>query len=519
MKRNALRCLAIVLLSVCCWAQAATPQPLPKRPAASAVGPQRTAQYFASIRRNPLLLLEFLRAMPKGGDLHNHLSGAVYAESYVQWAADDGFCLNRQALAYTVGACDSEKGLLPASAVLRDGGLYQQVINALSMRFFTGPESAHDHFFNTFGRFGAVSSSHTGEMLAEVASRAAAQHELYLELMLAADKLEAARLGAGVGWDPELPNLRQRLLDAGVSAVVGDARRNLDQAESKMRQILRCDKPDADPGCNISVRFQYEVHRGLPPEVVFAEMLTGFELAGADARVLALNLVMPEDAYTPMHDFDLHMRMLDYLHGVYPRVNITLHAGELAPGLVPPEGLRSHIRDSIARGHASRIGHGVDVMYERQPDALLQQMARNHILVEICLTSNDLILGVRGDGHPLPVYMRAGVPVALSTDDEGVSRIDLTHEFLRAVETYNPSYDDVKRMARNSLEYAFLPGQSLWADSTSWRPATACAHDRPGATAPSAACSRWLESNEKARLQWKLEQELAEFEAQPRSGR
>ena len=40
-----------------------------------------TARYFASIRNNPSLLLAFLADMPKGGDLHNHLSGAIYAES------------------------------------------------------------------------------------------------------------------------------------------------------------------------------------------------------------------------------------------------------------------------------------------------------------------------------------------------------------------------------------------------------------------------------------------------------
>jgi adenosine deaminase len=41
----------------------------------------------------------------------------------------------------------------------------------------------------------------------------------------------------------------------------------------------------------------------------------------------------------------------------------------LAFGLVPPEGVGFHIRDSIERGHAERIGQGVDVMNERDPVA------------------------------------------------------------------------------------------------------------------------------------------------------
>ena len=114
---------------------------------------------------------------------------------------------------------------------------------------------------------------------------------------------------------------------------------------------------------------------------------------------------MPEDWYVPMHDFDLHMKMLDYLHGVYPKVHISLHAGELAMGLVPPEGLAFHIRQSIEQGHAERIGHGVSVMNERDAVSLLREMARRKVLVEICLTSNDVILGVRGHGaSPAGLY-------------------------------------------------------------------------------------------------------------------
>jgi hypothetical protein len=196
---------------------------------------------------------------------------------------------------------------------------------------------------------------------------------------------------------------------------------------------------------------------GLAREQVFAQILLGFELAKADPRFVGFNLVMPEDYYVPMHDFDLHMRIIEALHKFYPATHVSLHAGELAMGLVPPEGLRFHIRESIERGGAERIGHGVDVMSENDPIGLLREMAAKNVLVEICLTSNDVILGVSGDSHPLPVYMKYGVPVALATDDEGVSRSDMTHEYLRAVETYGLSYADLKRMARASLEHSFIP--------------------------------------------------------------
>src|SRR5205814_8509704 len=171
-----------------------------------------------------------------------------------------------------------------------------------------------------------------------------------------------------------------------------------------------------------------------------------------------------EHWYVPRRDFGLNMKMLSYFLRLYPKVHITLHAGELAGGQAPPEALRSHIRDSIEIAGAERIGHGTAVMYEHDPIGLLKEMAKRKVLVEICLTSNDLILGVRGVDHPLPLYLRYGVPVALATDDEGVSRSDITAEYLRAAQTYNLSYRQLKQMARQSLEHSFLPGASLWVD-------------------------------------------------------
>src|SRR4051812_24854431 len=132
---------------------------------------ERTARYLDLVRQQPSLLLQFLREMPKGGDLHNHLSGSVYAESYIRWAVADGICFDRVQLAYRPAPCDPNSGKVEAKEVLANSGLYQQAINALSMRFFQGPESGHDHFFNTFGKFGEVSYRHLAEELAEVIAR------------------------------------------------------------------------------------------------------------------------------------------------------------------------------------------------------------------------------------------------------------------------------------------------------------------------------------------------------------
>jgi adenosine deaminase len=122
---------------------------------------------------------------------------------------------------------------------------------------------------------------------------------------------------------------------------------------------------------------------------------------------------------------------------------------------VPPEAMRSHIRESVHTGHASRIGHGVAVMHEDRAIELLREMAAKKVLVEVALSSNDVILGVKGRQHPLRTYLQFGVPVALVTDDMGVSRTTHTQEFMKAVEEQHLDYRTLKTLARNSIAYSF----------------------------------------------------------------
>lgn len=485
---------------------------------AGADAERRASRHFESIRNQHPLLVAFLQEMPKGGDLHNHLWGAIYAEEWIDFAAQDGLCVDRTTSLLLAPPCDvscDKYTSKPAvSCAYADHVLYNSVVDAWSMRNWTpGDGSGHDHFFATFDKFSLTAQNHAGDEIAEAAARAAADHLQYVEIMHTADGSDSAALGAKAGWDDDLGRLRERLLASGLKEIVTTTRERLNQSEKKMQSELKCGTPDADPGCDVKVRYLYQVLRGLPREQVFAQILLGFELAQADPRFVGLNLVMPEDWYVPMHDFDLHMKMLDYLHGVYPKVHISLHAGELAMGLVPPEGLRFHIRESVELGHAERIGHGVTVMHERDAAGLLKEMAKRKVLVEICLTSNAVILGVEEKEHPLPVYRQYGVPVALATDDQGVSRSDMTHEYLRAVDSYGLSYGDLKRMARQSLEHSFLPGASLWSGTQPFRRVSACTGAGSTETTLSPGCRKYLGANEKARVQWRLEEEFAKFES------
>jgi adenosine deaminase len=278
---------------------------------------------------------------------------------------------------------------------------------------------------------------------------------------------------------------------------------------------LKCGTPQADAGCLVTIRYIAQVSRGGSLGAVFAQMVTGFALANdPNSKVVAVNLVQGEDGLASMQNFSLHMQMLKALRPLYPTAHLTLHAGELAPGLVPPDGLTFHVRESVLTAQAERIGHGVDIMHEDRPYELLRKMAQLHVLVEICLSSNDLILGISGSQHPLATYLQYGVPAALATDDEGVSRSEISREFLKAAQDQGLGYAQLKAMARNSLQYSFIGGGSLWTNEERGKfvAVAQCAQDLAIAKLTSNGCREYLARSEKAKLQWQLEEDFRNFE-------
>ena len=486
---------------------------------------KRASLNLEAARSNPLQLRNLLLKMPKGADLHNHLSGAIYAESWIRAAAEDHLCLDPSALQGTKSVFSLPEnqespscgnGKIPGADVYKNQNLYDDLIDAFSMRGFVPSPgvTAHDQFFRTFARFGGTSHKHLGEWLDEVAARAGRQNEQYIELMHTPDFSHPAKLAYEIGWREDLAQFRDALLAKGMGTDISSAKEGLDEAESLRVEREHCGQPDPSPGCQVELRYLCQVLRGFPRQQVFAQTIFCFELAMADPRFVGINFVMPEDGYISMTDYALQMRMIQFLHPFYPKVHISLHAGELAPGLVPYEGLCCHIRLAAEQAFAERIGHGVDIMYEDHPHELLKEMAAKHVMVEISLSSNDLILGVAGKNHPFPLYRQFGVPVSLNTDDEGVSRIDLTHEYVRAVATYDLQYMDLKQMVRTGIHHAFLPGASLWAHPDKFTtPVSQCAHDSLGAENPSVSCSTFLKSSEKAQQEWQLERRFRAFEA------
>lgn len=412
----------------------------------------------------------FVNLMPKGGDLHHHYSGALYAETYLDWVGQQGFCVNNGADAATRYRIETKPAqlaeaaraqCLSADAVRADNGFYRELLKRWSNKDFDNhhhEQPAPDQqFFDTFGYFGPVSGTAYRAGLLQLKARAQGENLGYLETML--------RSAPGAELPPALADKLNALTSASASAeadaVFGEVAQWL--AQDAKTQQRRADYlkqlGDAAQGLDddsFRLRFQTYVSRNSAPAVVFAGLYNGFATSALSPLLVGVNIVGPENGHVSMRDYALHMRMFGFLKRQFPTVRLAMHAGELALGMVPPEGLRSHIAEAVRVAGAERIGHGIAIAHEDGADELLAQMARQGVTVEINLTSNAFILGVQGDAHPLRVYREHGVPIVISTDDAGVSRNNLSGEYLLFASRYKPGYDELKRIVYQSVRASFL---------------------------------------------------------------
>jgi len=480
---------------------------------------QAASDTFDTLVTDPAGLAAFLKAMPKGGDLHNHLSGAVYAETYLDWARNDGDCVNTSSYsAVNSGSCSTTNAAVPTS-----GAFYDSIVGAWSMQgFVAGAETGHDHFFATFGKYGLVAGSHRDETIADVATRAADENEVYVETMFNLAKNTgtlAASVWSGTLTAADLPTFYDQLTtNAGFANAITNDVNVVSSAATGYRNVLGCSNPMAPDACNVNVRFIAQVSRTGASDQVFGQLVGAFEMASRTNQIVALNLSSPEDDSASLANYDLQMAMLDFLHTKYAStspLHVTLHAGELTAAYLPANSNANtyHIRAAVETAHAERIGHGLDIATETNSTDLMAEMAANHVLVEVCLSSNAQILEVSGAAHPLASYLAAGVPVALATDDQGVSRSSMAGEYQRAALDQHLTYRQIKTLARNSLEHAFVPGASLW--TTVGTPIAACAATATMAVGdtPNATCAAYLATSERATLQWDLESRFLAFES------
>jgi adenosine deaminase len=438
---------------------------------------ERVAQYFERIRFDEARSTQFFEAMPKGGDLHHHFSGAVYAEEMFEAARKQNFFVSRDSLfVYRE---------MPASFITRDTSIYRlsdirvpanirsMLLNFWSVKdFVPGAESNEDHFFQSFGRFGPTIGGSEALFLQTIKKRAITENVQYIETMFLRpyfNRSSAPFPDLQSTYDPLLERAGHSLDSIAAheyflrmyNTLVSDPQ-FMSNARSHHENVVELTNQSMLPRGEdslVTVRYQNYVVRTVSPSDVFAQLLLSMASCD-DSLILGVNIVAPEDNEIAMRDYWLHMQMFAFFHTKFPNVPDDLHAGELTLGVVKPEDLTWHIGSAVYIAGAKRIGHGVDMAYERGSDKLLDYMHAHNIAIEINLASNEFILGIKGERHPFTLYEEHHVPIVLGTDDPGVLRTNLTHQFVLLASRYKEvTYIEIKDFVYNSINYSFLPAR------------------------------------------------------------
>lgn len=432
---------------------------------------QRINRYFNSIRHSEAELTAFFQGLPKGGDLHNHYSGSIYAETYWQYLEQQDVWLDTVSLQY-------EYDSIKQQDIRRDYSRYRRLsdlrrrkrLSELRQKMFTewsikdyhpAYRPSDQHFFDSFRKFPATGSWHEiRQGLGELKARAASENIQYLELMLRNVPFsETLNNADSLAVQLYLHDYRDTIRLRRVADAVYQAYESLplNAAVDRFCQELDSIHTRYVGDSTVTIRYQTYVNRGNAPLIFFRDLLLAFRAADRSPWVVGVNILSPEHSDISMRDYKLHMYLFRYVHRLYPQVQYAMHAGELTLGLVKPEDLTTHIHDAVFVAGAHRIGHGVDLAHEAQLSSLLDTMARRPVPIEINLWSNEFILKVKDGQHPITLYHQHGVPIVIATDDPGVLRSNLTHQFVLLAKRYPQiNYADIRRYIRNSIQYSFL---------------------------------------------------------------
>ncbi len=451
---------------------------------------QNINDYFQKIRKNEAELTAFISQMPKGGDLHNHYTGAVYGETYVNWLIQADCCIDSLTLET---AWPSANGACPSKAFVKFSYLQStmksaafEILKTNLVRLWSTKEydqvhtdAREEHFFATFGNFSNASGLNYDTGLKELKNRAKAENVSYIETMLTNIRLQKPDKRVdiidnpdtvkfyitkltGLGQTRDQSALQQVLRSLYTSIINKLPVSNTAASANNFVDSLHSNFIGEDPA--FTMRYLAFITRTGDPLVTFMNMIAAFETVkrSTTGNIAGLNIVAPEDNPVSMRDYWLHMQMFAFCHAHYPDVNYSMHAGELTESVVQPEQLTWHIAAAVYDAGAKRIGHGVDIAYEKNNYELLRYMSSKKIPVEINLLSNEFILGVKDDKHPVLLYKHFNVPIIISTDDPGVSRTSLTEQYVLLAKRYEEiTYTDIKSYVYNSIVYSFIKDPKL----------------------------------------------------------
>ncbi len=385
-------------------------------------------------------LYRVLYYMPKGGDLHNHLSGSNFSEWWYELALEQGERGYRYYTKVRIENCVSyggnRFGRAPYYLMFRNitAVHYDQLSDCEKREYkslenlnekekagwlasirLDKPYESREEFFGThWPRLNALTQNPwiQAESLIRNMKAFGTEGVAYLETMVAVFGF-AGPDGSAITAEQVVDILRERL-----------------QQEDAL-------------ATGVTVRLQLPILRFVP--TAEEQLRRAYELVHDNSDIfVAVNMVGRED-----NDKGYPLRFLETIRELrrqYGGVRLSIHAGEV-------DEPNFHVRDTLLLG-ADRIGHGINLITD---DDTMRLMRHGPYLIETNLISNLLLQYVSDySEHPFPEYLRTGIPVALSTDDRGMWDSTMTDEFFVAVSEFNLSWDEVKTLSRNSLQYSFL---------------------------------------------------------------
>lgn len=412
-------------------------------------------------------LFAFFSQMPKGGDLHHHYSGSVYAETYADYVISKDYFINLKTLEVKKEIDDkviAKSEWKNFSDINNVSEIKADLIRKWSIKDFSHGHShisSADHFFATFSDFSVASRVTLKEGLTELKNRALLQNLSYLETIFYRINWKSAQFENEKELDIKfheiqkeyekeklfdfLENLYEKLLPK-IDVIT-------DVHNSNIRKLHDEIVPDSE---DLIVRYQNYCLRFRQPTDMFIELMSCFNSTNKSKLLVGANIVAPEHGEVSMRDYWLHMQFYHFLSKKYPNVKFSMHSGELTLGLVRPEELGQHIRSSVDIASPNRIGHGVDIIYDTDFIETMKRIKEKNIAIEINLTSNEFILNVSHDLHPLEVYHNYEIPMVICTDDEGVLRSSITEQYVLLRQRYDLSYIEIKELVFNSIRYSFI---------------------------------------------------------------
>ena len=412
--------------------------------------------------------------MPKGGNIHQHAIGAIYAEKFIQFALRDSCYINpvnyqlyynrQSALTWRDSSAILINTLLNDQPNKRDS-----IIDYWSVRNYQKfNREGRNWFFNTFMKIIPAFVGHESEILTELCQKAAEENIQYIETMFGVANIEDTllRITSEIEKNNEYDVLKsdftllyKKYEENGINEL---AKLNADSLDSFITKAKTN---------GIIVKYQLRGSRIRNDHLLtFGKLMLAFKTAELTDNLVGVNFGGPEDFGNALANYSYHMEMFRFLKEKHPTVNVSLHAGELVAGkgAAKEEDLKFHIFEAITIAGASRIGHGVDLLHETNKVEIISLMKKKSIAVEINLESNEVILGTNPQTHPVRYYFDNNIPICLCTDDEGILRTSLTNQYVLLLD-YLPeiTYQEIKRIVRNSIEYSFLNStekQSVLAD-------------------------------------------------------